>query len=107
MGAVHFPPKPFDNLALLAAVRQALELETRMYDRQEDARRVAQLVASLTERERDVFLLVADGLPNKVIAARLDVSLQTIKLHRGRLMRKLQAESIADLVRLAEKARRH
>ena len=56
-------------------------------------------------REREVFLLVADGLPNKQIAARLGVSLQTVKLHRGRLMRKLQLHSVAELVRLAEKAR--
>jgi FixJ family two-component response regulator len=52
-----------------------------------------------------VFLLVAAGLPNKRIAARLGVSLQTVKLHRGRLMQKLQLHSVADLVRLAEKAR--
>jgi FixJ family two-component response regulator len=61
-------------------------------------------VDSLKPREHEVFLLVAAGMPNKRIAARLGVSLQTVKLHRGRLMRKLQLRSVAELVRLAEKA---
>ena len=63
------------------------------------------LVNSLTRREREIFFLVAAGLPNKTIAARLDVSLQTVKLHRARVMTKLQVDSVADLVRLAEKAK--
>jgi len=63
------------------------------------------LLDSLKPREREVFLLVAAGMPNKRIAARLGISLQTVKLHRGRLMRKLQLHSVAELVRLAEKAR--
>ena len=63
------------------------------------------LLDSLKPREREVFPLVAVGMPNKRIAARLGISLQTVKLHQGRLMRKLQLHSVAELVRLAEKAR--
>jgi RNA polymerase sigma factor (sigma-70 family) len=92
------------NQQLQAAVGQALEHRRQELARQQEASRVGQLLDSLTPREREVFLLVAAGLPNKRIAARLGVSLQTVKLHRGRLMRKLQLHSVAELVRLAEKA---
>jgi DNA-binding CsgD family transcriptional regulator len=93
------------NQRLQAAVGQALEQKSQELARQQEASRIRQLLDTLKPREREVFLLVADGLPNKRIAARLGVSLQTVKLHRGRLMRKLQLHSVADLVRLAEKAR--
>ena len=63
------------------------------------------LLEGLKPREREVFQLVAAGMANKRIAARLGVCLQTVKLHRGRLMRKLQLPSVAELVRLAEQAR--
>jgi RNA polymerase sigma factor (sigma-70 family) len=104
-GAVHFLPKPFNNRELLAAVRQAIDREGEELARQEEIRGIQRLVDSLTARERQVFLLVAAGTPNKNIAIRLDVSLQTVKLYRGRLMRKLQLKSVTDLVRPAEKAR--
>ena len=93
------------NEQLRAAAGQALEQERQELARRQEASRVRQLLDSLTPREREVFLLVAAGLPNKQIAARLGVSLQTVTLHRGRLMRKLQLRSVAELVRLAEKAR--
>jgi DNA-binding CsgD family transcriptional regulator len=93
------------NEQLQAAVGQALERESLGLARQQEASRIRQLLDSLKPREREVFHLVADGMPNKRIAARLGVSLQTVKLHRGRLMRKLQLPSVAELVRLAEKAR--
>ena len=60
-------------------------------------------VASLTPREREVFLLVAQGLPNKVIGIRLGASEKTIKVHRGRVMEKMAAGSLAELVRMAER----
>jgi FixJ family two-component response regulator len=104
-GAVHFLPKPFDNQELLAAVRQALDHEGQRLARQEECQRIRLLVDSLTPRERQVFLLVAAGMANKNIATRLGISLQTVKLHRGHVMRKLRLESVADLVQLAEKAR--
>jgi DNA-binding CsgD family transcriptional regulator len=93
------------NEQLRAAVGQALEPQSQELARQQEASRIKQLLESLKPREREVLFLVADGLPNKRIAARLGVSLQTVKLHRGRVMRKLQLHSVVDLVRLAEKAR--
>jgi DNA-binding NarL/FixJ family response regulator len=92
------------NQQLRAAVGPAREHEGQELARQPEAGRVRQLLDSLKPREREVFLLVAAGMPNKQIAARLGVSLQTVKLHRGRLMQKLQLHSVAELVRLAEKA---
>jgi DNA-binding CsgD family transcriptional regulator len=94
----------YANQQLQAAVGLALEHERQELARQQEASRVRQLVDSLKPREREVFLLVAAGMLNKQIAARLGVSLQTVKLHRGRLMRKLRLHSVAELVRLAEKA---
>jgi DNA-binding CsgD family transcriptional regulator len=93
------------NQQLRAAVGQVLEQQNQELARQQEASRVRQLLDSLKPREHEVFLLVAAGLANKQIAARLGVSLPTVKLHRGRLMRKLQLHSVAGLARLAEKAR--
>jgi RNA polymerase sigma factor (sigma-70 family) len=72
--------------------------------RLQEASRIRQLLDCLKPREHEVFRLVAAGLPNKQIAARLGVCLQTVKLHLGRLMRKLQLPSVSELVRLAEQA---
>jgi RNA polymerase sigma factor (sigma-70 family) len=93
------------NQQLRAAVGQVLEQKSRELARQQEASRIRQLLDCLKPREQEVFLLVAAGLTNKQIAARLGVCLQTVKLHRGRLMRKLQLHSVAELVRLAEQAR--
>ena len=93
------------NQQLQAAVAQAVEHNRKELARQQEADRIRKLLDSLKPREREVFLLVAAGMPNKRIAARLGLSLATVKLHRGRLMRKLQLHSVAELVRLAEKAR--
>jgi RNA polymerase sigma factor (sigma-70 family) len=93
------------NQQLQAAVRQVLEQKSLELARQQEASRVTQLLDSLKPREHKVFLLVAAGLANKQIAARLGLSLQTVKFHRGRLMRKLQLHSVTELARLAEKAR--
>jgi DNA-binding CsgD family transcriptional regulator len=93
------------NEQLRAAVGQALEQQSEELARQHEASRIRQLLGSLKPREREVFHLVAAGLPNKQIAIRLGVCLQTVKLHRGRLMQKLQLHSVAELARLAEKAR--
>jgi FixJ family two-component response regulator len=103
-GAIDFLPKPFDNRELLGAVRQAVDRERAASACLEENHQIEGRVSSLTLRERQVFVLVASGLANKAIASQLDLSLQTIKLHRGRVMKKLRADSIADLVRLSERA---
>jgi RNA polymerase sigma factor (sigma-70 family) len=93
------------NQQLRAAVGQVLEPTSQDLARQQAASRLRPLLDALKPREHEVFQLVAAGLANKQIAARLGVCVQTVKLHRGRLMRKLQLQSVADLVRLAEQAR--
>jgi DNA-binding CsgD family transcriptional regulator len=90
---------------LRAAVGQVLEQKSQELARQPAGSRLGQLLDALKPREHEVFQLVAAGLAHKQIAARLGVCVQTVKLHRGRLMRKLQLQSVADLVRLAEQAR--
>jgi RNA polymerase sigma factor (sigma-70 family) len=92
------------NQQLRAAVGQVLEHKSQELARQQETTRIRQILDSLKSREHEVFLLVAAGMANKQIAARLGISLQTVKLHRGRLMRKLHLHSVAELVRLAEKA---
>jgi RNA polymerase sigma factor (sigma-70 family) len=93
------------NQQLKAAVEQVVELTGQKAAQQQEASRIKQLLDSLKPREHEVFLLVAAGLANKHIAARLGLSLPTVKFHRGRLMRKLQLHSVTELARLAEKAR--
>ena len=102
-GAIHFLPKPFDNRELLEAIRQALERVDQELVRQEETRQVKVLLESLTPRQREVFLLVAQGMANKNIAARLGVCIQTVKLHRGHVMKKLHLDSVSDLVHFAQK----
>jgi RNA polymerase sigma factor (sigma-70 family) len=92
------------NQQFEAAIAQAMEQKRQELGRQEEAIRIKELLDSLKPREREVFHLVAAGTPNKRIASRLGLSLHTVKLHRGRLMRKLQVHSVAELVHLAEKA---
>jgi RNA polymerase sigma factor (sigma-70 family) len=92
------------NRRLQAAVGQVQEQQGQELARQQEAGRIRQLLSSLKPREHEVFLLVAAGMANKRIAAHLGISIQTVKLHRGRLMRKLQLQSVAALVRLAEQA---
>jgi FixJ family two-component response regulator len=104
-GAVHFLAKPCDNGELLGAVREALHCHSQQLAREEETQCIKGLLDSLTPREREVFALVAAGMANKNIATRLGVCLQTVKLHRGHVMQKLQLDSVADLVQLAGKAK--
>jgi FixJ family two-component response regulator len=103
-GAIHFLQKPFKNRDLLAAVQQAIDKQLQFCANLEEKRQIETRLASLSAREREVFALVALGMANKSIAAKLDLSLQTIKLYRARVMQKLELDSVADLVRLAQKA---
>ena len=105
-GAVEFLTKPFSGDALLSAIHQALERDRAAQATRESDNAVRARIAKLTTRERDVLKLVAAGAANKEIAATLGIVEQTVKQHRGQIMRKLDVRSLADLVRLAEHAAR-
>ena len=101
-GAVDFLTKPIRDQDLLDAVTTAIQIDK---DRRQEAGQVAQLrerYASLTSRERQVVMLVASGLMNKQVANELSISEVTVKMHRGRAMRKLSAKSVAMLARMVD-----
>lgn len=102
-GAVDFLTKPVDESALLLAVRTALaDAAAARRDREESTRAAARF-SRLTRREREVMNGVVAGKPNKIIAAELGTCEQTVKVHRGRVMEKMGADSLADLVRIADR----
>jgi two-component system response regulator FixJ len=103
-GAVDFLPKPFDDGALLSAVGHALARSAENWQKRDEVVQLRARIAMLTPREFEVFRLVIAGLLNKQIAAELGAALRTIKTHRGRVMHKLGVESVAELVRLAQRA---
>jgi FixJ family two-component response regulator len=102
-GALEFLPKPFDDDVLLHAIDEAI---ARARQAREDAEAIADLRSryrSLTPRERQVFALVVRGLLNKQIAGELGTAEKTVKIQRGQMMRKMEAGSVPDLVRMAAK----
>ena len=102
-GAQEFLTKPFRDQDLLDAVHLAIERDHAAGVRRQAMAELRERYASLSGREQEVMLLVAQGLLNKQIAGELGTSEATIKLHRGNVMRKMQADSLADLIRFAEK----
>jgi FixJ family two-component response regulator len=102
-GAHEFLAKPFHDQDLLDAVQSALECDRTRYEHERAIRFLRRRYESLTAREKEVMALVAGGAPNKTIAAQLGLSEITVKAHRGRMMRKMKFQSLADLVRTADK----
>ena len=104
-GAVDFIQKPFSDQALLDRIHQALAQHAR--DREEAARKstIRERIARLTPREKEVMLMVADGKANKVIAIDLGVSERTVEIHRARVMEKMEASTLPDLVKMVVETR--
>jgi two-component system response regulator FixJ len=99
-GAVDFIQKPFRDQELLDRIREALSTDQERREERERHAEVSSRLTRLTNREKEVFDLVVTGKPNKVIAYELDVSQRTVEIHRARVMEKMEARSLADLVRM-------
>jgi FixJ family two-component response regulator len=102
-GAVEFLTKPFRDQDLLDAIHVALERDAARRKQERDITTLRERFEWLTPREREVLPLVVSGLPNKQIAAEIGTSETTVKVHRGQLMRKMGADSLPELVRMAER----
>ncbi len=103
-GAVDFLPKPITEKKLIKAVGEAISKHKTLRKKQAEIESIRQRIDTLTPREKEVFELVAREMLSKQIASRLGTSLQTIKVHRARVMKKMEAENLRELIRLARKA---
>ncbi len=102
-GAVEFLTKPFRDQDLLDAVRSGIQLDRKEREERAELTELRDCVRQLTQREQEVMSLVVSGLLNKQIALQLGTSEKTIKIHRSQVMRKMRANSLADLVRMSQK----
>lgn len=103
-GAVDFLTKPFSGDQLVSAIKTAIEKNSRKRNEDSQQHEIKERLASLTPREYDVFRLVVHGLLNKQIGSQLGISEKTVKVHRSRVMDKMRASSLAELVLFAQKA---
>jgi len=103
-GAVDFLTKPVDRDSLLGAIRVSMANDAEKRAQRVERSAIHERIKRLTSREREIMTYVITGMLNKQIAADLDISEETVKIHRGRVMQKLGIDSVADLVRLCEKA---
>jgi FixJ family two-component response regulator len=102
-GAVHFLTKPFDDNDLLRAMREAIEKDRKAKAEQAEIHDIRNRFSLFTPREYEILRYVITGMLNKQIAFQLKIAEKTVKVHRGRVMEKLRVDSVAELVRLAEK----
>ncbi len=103
-GAIDFISKPFTDKKLLESITLALSKAKVLNKDQAEKAKIKQRIATLSPRELEVFHFVAQGMMNKNIATKRGTSLQTIKIHRGRVMQKMQAKTVTELIHLAQKA---
>jgi FixJ family two-component response regulator len=103
MGAVEFLTKPFRDQDLLDAIQQALQRDRAAQEQWAEVHELHERHQALTAREREVMTLVVSGMLNKQIAAEIGASEATVKIHRGNVMQKMQAGSLVELVRMADK----
>jgi FixJ family two-component response regulator len=104
-GALEFLTKPFDAEVLLIVIQQAIRRSEIALGRENQLHALRTVYGSLTQREREVMTLVVSGLPNKVVGGELGISEITVKAHRGSVMRKMKADSFANLVNMAARLR--
>ena len=103
-GAVDFLPKPFSKKKLLSAITQAIPKSIDQIKEQAEISKIKRRIVTLSPRELEVFRLVAKGMLSKQIAYKRGTALQTIKVHRSRVMQKMQAKTVTELIRFAQKA---